>query len=157
MTPELASPSPNYHTTPTEGSLSFRQIQRSSLSYTGLEWYWARTRGRAVHCSQGENASVKSRRLHRTANSKSVIHYSKEHFSICSHSNDNELYSIASDAWHSRDRYLTCEWQHNLGIPGSFTMREKDVNRLVPGPDYKVVALELPNKLPGVPGNATTV
>ncbi|GFW31020.1 hypothetical protein TNCV_4522891 [Trichonephila clavipes] len=43
-TPELALPSPNYHTTPTGERLSSRQIYRASLPYTaGLECYWART------------------------------------------------------------------------------------------------------------------
>ncbi|GFT91134.1 hypothetical protein TNCV_4043811 [Trichonephila clavipes] len=43
-TPELAPPSPNYHTTPTGGRFSSRQIQRASLPYTaGLWWYWDRT------------------------------------------------------------------------------------------------------------------
>ncbi|GFX25873.1 hypothetical protein TNCV_2640171 [Trichonephila clavipes] len=43
MTPELASPSPNYHTTPTGGHLSSRQISvyrcstRRVFSGTGLE------------------------------------------------------------------------------------------------------------------------
>ncbi|GFW54373.1 hypothetical protein TNCV_3703331 [Trichonephila clavipes] len=39
MTPELALHSPNYHTTPTGGSFSSRQIERASLLYTvGLWW-----------------------------------------------------------------------------------------------------------------------
>ncbi|GFY08140.1 hypothetical protein TNCV_1355531 [Trichonephila clavipes] len=33
-TPELAPPSPNYHTTPTGGRFSSRQIYRASLPYT---------------------------------------------------------------------------------------------------------------------------
>ncbi|GFW27047.1 hypothetical protein TNCV_92731 [Trichonephila clavipes] len=33
-TPELAPPSPNYHTTPTGGRFSSRQIERASLPYT---------------------------------------------------------------------------------------------------------------------------
>ncbi|GFX14800.1 hypothetical protein TNCV_1485431 [Trichonephila clavipes] len=33
-TPELVPPFPNYHTTPTGGRLSFRQIERTSLPYT---------------------------------------------------------------------------------------------------------------------------
>ncbi|GFY29484.1 hypothetical protein TNCV_2626551 [Trichonephila clavipes] len=33
-TPELASPSPNYHTTPTGGRFSSRQMLRASLPYT---------------------------------------------------------------------------------------------------------------------------
>ncbi|GFX41395.1 hypothetical protein TNCV_1654781 [Trichonephila clavipes] len=33
-TPELASPSPNYNTTPTGGRLSSRQILRASRPYT---------------------------------------------------------------------------------------------------------------------------
>ncbi|GFS62174.1 hypothetical protein TNCV_477091 [Trichonephila clavipes] len=33
-TPELAPPSPNYHTTPTGGRFSSRQILRASLPYT---------------------------------------------------------------------------------------------------------------------------
>ncbi|GFW73174.1 hypothetical protein TNCV_484001 [Trichonephila clavipes] len=50
MTPELAPPSLNYHTTPMEGRLSSRQIERASLPYTaGLYWYWARTRDKASH------------------------------------------------------------------------------------------------------------
>ncbi|GFV05544.1 hypothetical protein TNCV_227551 [Trichonephila clavipes] len=40
-TPQLAPPSPNFHTTPTGGGLSSR---RASLPYTaGLQWYWTRT------------------------------------------------------------------------------------------------------------------
>ncbi|GFT37598.1 hypothetical protein TNCV_4900971 [Trichonephila clavipes] len=34
MTPELASPSPNCHTTPMGGRFSSRQIERASLPYT---------------------------------------------------------------------------------------------------------------------------
>ncbi|GFX93638.1 hypothetical protein TNCV_1588151 [Trichonephila clavipes] len=34
----------------------------------------------------------------------------------------------------------------SLGIQGSFAMREKCGNRLVPGPDYMVEALKLPNQ-----------
>ncbi|GFW25486.1 hypothetical protein TNCV_3722141 [Trichonephila clavipes] len=35
----------NYHTTPTRGRLSSRQIQLAYLPYTAdLLWYWARTR-----------------------------------------------------------------------------------------------------------------
>ncbi|GFU71989.1 hypothetical protein TNCV_2999721 [Trichonephila clavipes] len=49
-TPELEPPSPNYHTTPTGGRFSSRQIERASLPYTvGLWWYWARTRDKASH------------------------------------------------------------------------------------------------------------
>ncbi|PRD27799.1 UNVERIFIED_CONTAM: hypothetical protein NCL1_34362 [Trichonephila clavipes] len=43
MAPERALLSPNYHTTPTGGRLSSRQILRASLPYTaGLQWYWDR-------------------------------------------------------------------------------------------------------------------
>ncbi|GFV97175.1 hypothetical protein TNCV_3527601 [Trichonephila clavipes] len=41
MTPELASPSPNYHTTPMGGHFSYRQIYRPTrwvFSGTGLEF-----------------------------------------------------------------------------------------------------------------------
>ncbi|GFS55499.1 hypothetical protein TNCV_1627481 [Trichonephila clavipes] len=34
MTPEMAPPSPNYHTTPKGGRFSSRQIERSLLPYT---------------------------------------------------------------------------------------------------------------------------
>ncbi|GFY17630.1 hypothetical protein TNCV_1073651 [Trichonephila clavipes] len=41
---ELVPPSPNYHTIPTGGRLTSRQILCASLPYTaGLRWYWART------------------------------------------------------------------------------------------------------------------
>ncbi|GFW07661.1 hypothetical protein TNCV_3917941 [Trichonephila clavipes] len=44
VTPEVGTPSPNYHTIPMGGRLSSRQIKRASLPYTaGLQWYWART------------------------------------------------------------------------------------------------------------------
>ncbi|GFW65490.1 hypothetical protein TNCV_1776341 [Trichonephila clavipes] len=36
MTPELATPSPNYHTTLTVGRFSSRQIERASLPCTSL-------------------------------------------------------------------------------------------------------------------------
>ncbi|GFT33825.1 hypothetical protein TNCV_4383311 [Trichonephila clavipes] len=37
---------------------------------------------------------------------------------------------------------------------GSFAMREKDDNRLVPGPDYMVDALKLPKQAPRVSGES---
>ncbi|GFS94413.1 hypothetical protein TNCV_2014461 [Trichonephila clavipes] len=36
------------------------------------------------------------------------------------------------------------------GRKGSLTMREKGDNRLVPGPDYMVDALKLPNQAPRI-------
>ncbi|GFU92739.1 DUF4817 domain-containing protein [Trichonephila clavipes] len=39
MTLELASTSPNYHTTPTGGRFSYRQIKRASLTYTVIVCY----------------------------------------------------------------------------------------------------------------------
>ncbi|GFW47686.1 hypothetical protein TNCV_2828771 [Trichonephila clavipes] len=38
-TPELATPSPNYHTTPTIGRLNSRQIESASLPYTGRSYH----------------------------------------------------------------------------------------------------------------------
>ncbi|GFV78606.1 hypothetical protein TNCV_1889121 [Trichonephila clavipes] len=50
MTPELAPPSPNYHTTPMGGRFSSRQIYCASLPYMARrKWYWARTCDKASH------------------------------------------------------------------------------------------------------------
>ncbi|GFY08978.1 hypothetical protein TNCV_4661691 [Trichonephila clavipes] len=67
-TPELAPSSPNYHTTPTGGRLSSRQIQRASLPYTkGLQWYWART-----HHTSHESVTLTTRLLRSRTNGRTL-------------------------------------------------------------------------------------
>ncbi|GFU76109.1 hypothetical protein TNCV_2999371 [Trichonephila clavipes] len=46
---ELGTPSPNYHTTPTEDVSALDRFNVHRCPTAGLQWYWARTRDKASH------------------------------------------------------------------------------------------------------------